>query len=225
MPGLILTLDTAPPANPTLRLNDGEAVTGDRSALAYITVDESVDDVSEMMIWGDVDPTGDPDIQPDEGDSSWVAFAGVTPLLLSDTSERKRIYARLRDDVGNETLAFSDYIDLDLDRPVLSITVGFDVEKVSKKAGFDEASFTWEPNVDLSEWEVRVVPYIYSDHTAGVILEDVAGSTNISGGVALADVPVTTIIKGTDLEIASPGNSPKIVKIFGKSQSTSAWSV
>lgn len=224
MPGLTLTLDTAPPANPALQINDGEAITGDRNALVYVTTDDLAD-VAEMILWGDVDPVADPNIQATEALSTWVPYAGTTALILSDLTDRKRIYARLRDDVGNESVSFSDYIDLDLDRPVLDITVGLDVEKVSKKAGYDEASFTWESNVDLSEWEVRVVPYAYSDNTAGTALQAVAGSTNVSGTTLLASTPVTTVIKGTDLEIASPGNSGKIIKVFGKSASTSAWSV
>lgn len=224
MPGIILTLDTSPPANPGIRLNDGEPITGALNAWVTLSTDSQTD-VAEMLLWGDVDPVADPLIQPTEAASSWQTYADLVPIILSPGDGRKRVYARLRDDLGNATIAFSDYIDLRQDIPVISIVAGLDVAKVSKVTGYDTATFTWQSTKALSEYQVRVVPSIISTHDSGAVIPSTAGSINTSGTAVGALAPITTIIRGSDLEIASPGNSPKIIKVFGKSLATGDWSV
>lgn len=214
----ILTLDTVPPANPMLLINGGAEVTGDWVVLVTIFSADfggGARDVTSMKLWGDVDNSSDPLIQTSEAASAWQSFASDRPVMLSPGSGRKTVYAKLRDDVGNETLTFSDFIDLNLDAPVVQVVTGLDRGKVSKIAPFSQASLSWQANTAFERYEVRVVPQAGSPHQAGVLIPNTFGSANTTGSGAFpAYTPITTFISGGDLEVASPGNTSKIIKIF-----------
>jgi hypothetical protein len=213
-----LTLDTSAPANPALLINGGAAVTGAQVAQVVISttdLDGGARDVTQMKLWGDVDPTADPAVQVHEADSAWIGFDADTVVKLSAGSGRKTLYARLRDDVLNETLPFSDFIDLDTTAPVVTITTAVDRSRISKVPGADTAIFTWQSSRAFTHYEIRVVPNAGSPHQAGVPLHGVNGSTGVSGdGNFGATQPMTTVIKGADLEAASPGDTTKLIKVF-----------
>lgn len=217
-----LTLDTAAPANPSLLIAGGAAVTGDQ-VVPILLATPSLD-VDQMKLWGDVDQDADPLIQQTEATSFWIDFRTDVAVRLSDFSGRKTIYARLRDDVGNETLAFSDFIDLDLSAPVVHITTGVDRGRISKVAGFDAATFTWEATQDFDRYEVRVVPSTGSPQQAGTIVPVTGGSLNVvADGPVAAYTPIITTIRGSDLQVASPGDGNKVVKVFVRDM-TGKWS-
>jgi hypothetical protein len=213
-----LTLDTTAPANPSLLINGGAATTADQIvqvALASPDYGGGARDVTQVKLWGDVDPTGDPLVRSTEDVSSWQAFSPEVVVKLSAGSGRKRIYARLRDDVCNETLVFSDFIDLDTDSPSVEITTAVDRSRISKTAPCDAATFAWQATHPFSHYEVRVVPTIGSPHLAGVVIPVAAGSLNVSGdGSYPAETPIVTVIRGADLEAASPGDTDKVIKVF-----------
>jgi hypothetical protein len=67
------------------------------------------------------------------------------------------------------------------------------------------------------------VPTDGSSHTAGTLIGSANGSTNVSGETGgMAWGPVTTMIDGSDLKAASPGDGDKIVKVFVRRGSS--WS-
>ena len=212
-----LILDTQAPANPSLLINGGAAVTGERDVYVDLTTSDAGPggDVYQVKIWGDVDPTADPAFSVSEADSRWLPFESTLPVLLSAGSGRKHLYARLRDDVGNETLPFSDFIDLNTSVPVVSVTTAVDRGRISKISPFHQATFTWDVNVAFLTYQVRLVPSHGSPHQAGVQIGSTHGSINVQGVDRIeALTPVTTTITGADLEAASPGDGPKIVKVF-----------
>lgn len=213
-----LTLDTAPPASPALLVNDGAATTGSQNVLVSVSTSdyEGGDrDVQEMKVWGDVDPAADTTVQATEEASAWTVYQEAKVVRLSSGSGRKRLYARLRDDVCNVTLPFTDFIDLDTDVPVVSITTAVDRGRISKVAPCNRALFVWESSVPFSAYEVRVVPSAGSPHVGGVPVPTTSGSANTQGvGSFPAQTGVATVIDGADLEAASPGDTDKIVKVF-----------
>lgn len=213
-----LVLDTAPPVNPGLLLNGGATVTGARevtvtlSSADYLTGSR---DVTWMRLWGDVDPLGDPQVHPLEADSGWLPFDPDYAVRLSDGSGRKTVRARLRDDVCNDTVEFSAFIDLDLTSPVVQMVTAVDRSRISKVAPCATALFTWQSTRPFDRYEVRVVPNIGSPHGAGVVIGTAHGSANTTGvGAFEALVPMPTTIHGADLEIASPGDTVKVIKVF-----------
>ncbi len=223
-----LTLDTRPPANPVILIAGGAAVTGAPEVVVQLDsadYEGGMGDVVDMKIWGDVDPTTDPAIQPLEVDSDWVTFDPDLNVRLSAGDGRKHLYAKLRDDVNNATLAFTDFIDLDSTSPIVSITTPVDEAKISKVSPSNTATFSWQASNDFDRYEVRVVPSVGSPHVAGVPIPSTAGSANVSGtGSFPADTPIVTQIKGTDLQTASPGDTTKIIKVFVRDASTAVWS-
>lgn len=222
-----LVLDTRPPANPVLLINGGSAITGIRDVavqLASADFESGSADVTQMKVWGDVDPVTDWRVQVLEGDSEWFDFDPEIAVRLATGNGRKHLYAKLRDDVLNETLAFTDFIDLDSNAPVVSITTPVDRARISKRAGADEATFSWQSSRDFTEYQVRVVPNVGSPSIAGVLIPTTAGSLNTSGTGSFPDAtPITTQINGTDLATASPGDTTKIIKVFVR-DTTGVWS-
>lgn len=213
-----LDLDTRPPASPRLLLNGGAALAARREVVAALSTADYEDgtrDVAEMLLWGDVDPAADPLVQQAEGDSEWQEYQPEYVVRLSDGSGRKTVNARLRDDVCNATAVFCDSIDLDFDSPVVTISTGIDRARISKTPPCDSAVFEWYANRPFTMFEVRVVPGIGSPHQAGVPIPTAAGSVNTQGvGAFPADTAIATIVKGGDLEKASPGDAAKICKVF-----------
>lgn len=221
-----LTLDTRPPANPSVLINGGASLTGSRDVnvtLGTSDFETGARDVASMIIWGDVDPTYDPAVQASENTSQWQAFQVNYAVRLAPGTGRKTVWARLRDDVYNQTLPFSDYIDYDTTVPVVTITTPVDHGRISKVAPHDTAIFSWEANMAFDRYEVRVVPTTGSPESAGVVVPTTGGSVATSGSGSFApNTPITTTIKGADLEAASPGDTVKIVKIF--TRSSGVWS-
>ena len=193
-----LSLDVQPPASPSLLINDGAAVTGDRAVWLTLSSADYVagaNDVSQMKIWGSVDPSADLTIGTEESASDWIAFAEQVPVLLSAGAGRKTLYARLRDDVANESPVVSDYIDLDLSTPVVDITTAIDRGRISKISPFDEAVFTWEVNMPVLEFSVRAVPSHGSPHQTKVQIGTTHGSLRTSGNSRIepGEQVVTTV--------------------------------
>jgi hypothetical protein len=219
----VLTLDTAPPASPQMLINGGS----DRASDPVVTVRllTPSTDVREAKVWGDVDPAADPRFQHSEADSDWVLWSPEIDVRLAAGTGRKYLYARLKDDVCNETVAFADWIDLDTDSPAVSVTDPVDRGRIS--AHDDDcgtAHFSWTANQSFSHYEVRVVPTTGSPHTAGSPIPATGGSLNVSGdGTFTSGSPITTTVRGADLRAASPGDGPKVVKVFVRN-GAGAWS-
>lgn len=222
-----LTLDTQAPASPTLLLNGGAAVTGAAEvAVSLSTADYQAGarDVAQMRLWGDVDPAADPLVQPTEAASAWQTFTTDYVVRLTAGTGRKHLYARLKDDVCNETVPFTDWIDLDTTSPVVSIVTAVDRARISKVAPCSNALFLWEANRPFVRYEVRVVPSSGSPQQSGVLIGTGSGSANTSGvGAFPSATPISTVINGADLEAASPGDTTKVVKVFVRS-ADGVWS-
>lgn len=218
-----LTLDTRAPANPSLLINDGAALTGDQVVWVRLDTTDSTD-VSQMKIWGDVDPTADPAFTPVEADAQWLTYTEQVAVMLSAGDARKYLYARLRDDVGNETLPFSDFIDLNSSLPLVEILTGLDRDRISTVSPYDRATFTWQANQPVLGYQIRVVSSPGAPYQSGVAIGSAGGSTGVSSTSRVeADTPVTTTVTGADLAAASPGDAAKVIKVFVQSLS-GVWS-
>jgi hypothetical protein len=218
----VLTLDTTAP-DAAILIAAGAAFASSRDTTVVVT--SAAADATQMKIWGDVDNAFDANVQTTEAASAWITFdhaAKAIRLLAGDGL--KTINVRVRDDVGNASAPASDTITLDTTAPALNITVAAAPTKISKVAGFDTSTFTFQSDSDLQAWEVRVVPASGSDHTTGTVIPTAAGSANTSGGALGAGVGKVVTIKGTDLEAASAGDGGKVVKVFGQDLS-GLWSL
>lgn len=217
----VLTLDTTAP-DAAISLNGGDAYATSRDIVATIT--SVAADKTQMLIWGDVDPAFDANVQATEGASTFITFAASKNLRLSTGDGTKTIHLKVVDDVGNVTTGTTDTIVLDTSAPVPNITVAASPDKISKVSGFDVSTLTWRADVDIVEWKIKVVADEDDLNSSGTLIPTTAGSTNMTGGALAADTDQLAEITGTDLETASAGDGDKIVKIFAK-DAAGNWSV
>lgn len=222
-----LVLDTRAPANPTMLLNGGASTTAEQDIWVYLTTADyltGANDVAEMKIWGDVDPTADPAFTIAEADAQWLPYTEQVAVMLSSGDDRKYLYARLRDDVGNQTLPVSGFIDLNTTLPAVEVITAVDRSRISTVAPYNAATFTWQVNQPVLSYQVRIVPSLGSPFQSGVPLGTAGGSVNVAATERIESLtPVTTTVTGTDLATASPGDATKVCKVFVQNLD-GAWS-
>lgn len=220
----VLTLDTAAPAGVSVVINNNDLYTSQQLVNLAITCTDADTTGYQMLIWGSVDTAFDTNIKATEATSSWMSFATTKQIKLSSGDGLKTIYLRVRDDVLNVSAQVSDTITLNTAIPVVTISAGPDVARISKQPGRDAAAFSFQSDVAFLEYMVRVVPATNSAYTAGTLIGTANGSTNMSGtGTFSANTNINSTIKGADLGAASAGDGNKIIKVFVKSQS-GIWS-
>ena len=180
----------------------------------------------QMKIWGDVDAANDANVQTTEGASVWITYATTKQVKLAATDTTKTLYLKIRDDVYNESAQASDTIILDTTVPVVTISSGPDVSKISKITGKNTCAFSFTVDTPFEEYKVKVVASAGAANTTGTTIATTNGSTNMAGSVGgyPAGTPISCTIKGTDLEVASSGDAAKIVKVFVR-EASGGWSV
>lgn len=221
-----VTLDTTGPASPALTY--GPYATSQIVTLTISTADGTTTGY-QMKLWGDVDIAYNASIQGTEVASSWISYATSQQVKLSTGDGNKTVNVKLRDDVLNESAITNDVITLDTTKPVVSIPIGPDVTKVSKQAGKDTLSFSFQADTAVFAWKIKVVTSAGAAESTGVQIPTTGGSTNVSNGNGSAQVLAAATnqavtIKAADLETASPGDGSKIVKVFTQDQAGN-WSV
>lgn len=213
-----LTLDTTAPAGVAISINDNAIYTTSPLVTLKITLTDPDTNGYQMKIWG-IDGVDD------EGTAQWETFQAEKQITLSGGDGMKTVYVKVRDDVGNESVAATDDITLNTAVPTVTIT-GPDVSKVSKIAGFNSSVVSFTVDVAFEEYKVCVVPATNSEQDAGTVIPTTNGSTNTSGsdGGYQANTPISVTINGADLEAAASGDGVKIVKVFARS-AAGTWSV
>lgn len=228
--GFQLILDTTAPQGVVAKLNGDDGATASQDV--SLTVTSTDTDVAQALIWGDVDPAFNASIQADEAGSSPISFSSPFAVRLSAGDGVKTIFVKLLDDVGNETgAAVSDTISLASTAPTVTITAGptattMDgaIPKISEVDGFDIASFTFSVDQDITAWKVKIVASQSDPDTAGAVIEETNGSTNMTGGALAASTGVNATINGSDLKAASAGDATKEIKVFAQN-AAGTWSV
>lgn len=220
----VLKFDNTGPAGVTVQLAAGANFTAVRAITATIATSDVDTTGYQMLIWGDVDPAADSNIQTTQGASSWVTFSTSRPLTLATGDGLKTVNVRVRDRTWNESATASDTITLDTSVPVINIS-GPDVTEISKVAGKRTASFSFTADTNLQGYKVKVVPSSASLESAGTQIPVTNGSTNMSGGAVTAGATVNCTIDGRDLELASAGDGDKVIKVFGQEAGSGNWSV
>ena len=217
-----LTLDTTAPSSPTISLDGGASYAS--AQLITTTINGSGADIIQMLIWGDVDIAHNANIQVLEGNSSWITYSTSQQVKLSAGDGSKTIYLKIRDDVYNVSSQASDSIILDTTVPVVTLT-GADLTKISKQTGKNISSFSFSVDSSFVEYKIKVVGATGAAEGTGTLISNANGSINTFGtGSYPASTPINVQINAADLEIASAGDSVKIIKVFVK-EANNAWSV
>ena len=111
-----ILLDTTPPTNASILINDGNAFTADKTVALKLSADDAV----EMIV----------SEKSDFSDATYEDYATSKNFTLSETDGTKIIYVKYKDALGNETDAISDRIVLDTTAPTntsISINKGASV--------------------------------------------------------------------------------------------------
>ena len=211
-----LTLDVTPPSNGSISIQS-------TTNTVNVTATLSATGATQMKLYGDITNTAGGDAIS-EASASWVAYSVSKNIILTNGDGTKTVYVKFRDDVGNETTAYSASTVLDTDGPTVTV-VGPDVATISKVSGFNVCTFTFSADEIITEWTVRVVPSAASTYDAGTEIPSTGGSTNMHGTTqTAAGAAISCAIYGADLETASSGEGAKIIKVFAKDVSGN-WSI
>lgn len=227
-----LTYDTTGPASPSISLNSGATYATALLITATIGTSDGTTTGYQMKVWGDLDlawcktngVVGGSATGVAETDALWISYAISKQLQLSAGDTTKNVYLKIRDDVNNPSAQASSSIILNTALPTVTIS-GPDVPKISKQTGRDTSTFTFQSDQIFTDYLVKVVSASGADNTTGTVILVANGSsnTNATGGNFPANTPITTTIKGADLEVASAGDGSKIIKVFVKNQA-GQWS-
>lgn len=213
-----LALDTTGPASPSITIESGATYAAAQLVNCQISTGDGVTTGYQMKIWGNVDTTNDANIQATEGASVWITYVTTKQVKLATGDGVKTLYLKIRDDVYNVSAQASDTITLDTGIPVVTVSAGPDVTKISKQTGKRTCSFSFQVDSTFTDYTVKVVASAGSAYNTGTQIATTNGSTNMSGNAG--NYPATTnincTIDGADLEAASAGDGNKIIKVFVK---------
>ncbi len=208
-----LTLDTLAPTISSFAINSGASVTTSTS----VTLSIASADAAAMKIWG-INGVAS------EAAASWETFASTKSVTLTSGDGSKTVYIKVRDSVYNESSASSATITLSTAIPSITVT-GPDVNVISTQTGKNICTFTWQSDLALKAWKVKLVPANNSAHDAGTQIGTAGGSTNMTGSTKAANTSVECKIYGADLSTAAGGSDGTyIIKVFGQASSNDLWS-
>lgn len=208
-----LTLDTLAPTISAFVINSGAAVTTSQN----VTLTISSADAAAMKIWG-INGVAS------ESAATWETFAGTKSVTLPAGDGSKTVYIRVRDSVYNESAASSATITLSTAIPTITIT-GPDVAIISEQSGKNVATFSFQSDMALKAWKVKLVPSNASAQDAGTQIPTAAGSTNMTGTTLAANTAKECKINGSDLSAAAGGtDGTYIIKVFGQASANDLWS-
>lgn len=212
-----LTLDTTAPTG-------GKITIASPTNNPSVTATLSASGATQMKLYGDIVSNASSSTKITESAASWVNYATSATVVLATGDGAKTVYAKFRDDVGNESAAVSAVVTLDTTAPVVTISTGPDYSTISEVLGFDTCAFSWSADEAIKAYKVCVVPANTSAQSAGIQIGTTNGSTNTSGAAVAANTTVSTTIKASDLKAASSGDGAKIIKVFVQ-DTVGNWSV
>jgi len=208
-----LTLDTLAPTISAFTINAGASVTTSQN----VTLTIAAEDAAAMKIWG-INGVST------ESAASWETFSGTKAVTLTGGDGSKTVYIKVRDSVYNESAASSATITLSTAIPTITIT-GPDVAIISEQSGKNVATFSFQSDMALKAWKVKLVPSNASAQDAGTQIPTAAGSTNMTGTTLAADTSKECKINGSDLSSAAGGaDGTYIIKVFGQASANDLWS-
>lgn len=203
-----LTLDTTAPTGASIKIS---SPTNNRTVTATLAATSA----TQMKLYGDIVSSTSSTTKITESAASWVSYATSASVILATGDGAHTVYAKFRDDVGNETSAVSAVVTLDTTAPTVTISSGPDYSTISTVSGYNVCTFSWSASEAIKAYKVCVVAANTSAQSAGTTIGTTNGSTNTSSSASVAaNTTVTTTINGSDLMAASSGDGAKIIKVF-----------
>ncbi|MFC4386567.1 InlB B-repeat-containing protein [Gracilibacillus marinus] len=154
--------DSTPPANPTIQINNGAAVTNSTSVVLHVSHEEE-NSQNEMQFstnggtWSQW--------------SQWEPFSSIKNFILQDVDGEQTISMRLRDKAGNQSEIAFDSIQLDRIAPVVEGVTNNSIYSTERTVIFTEGVAT------LNGIEIPSNTVISQEGSYTLIVKDDAGNS------------------------------------------------
>lgn len=127
-----LTLDTTPPENITVKLNNGARYAETPSATLTVSTSDQYTDGYEMKVFGDIDGN-----VSSEDTAIWKDYRNSQTVTLSSEDGNKYVHVLLKDDVGNVSNQYSARIYLNTSgEPIIEPSDFYSYEGIGTAATF-----------------------------------------------------------------------------------------
>ena len=213
-------VDTTAPEAPVIDI-DGAGViyTANQAGFLDLQVDA---DTAEILIFGDVDPAADANIQLTQDASKIIPAVNQVPITLSAGDGKKVINVISYDKVGNYSSAIA--AEIYLVTKLATITVADqNAAVISLQPGDDAVSFDFTADVDIAAWTVAIVGDENATFDQAIVIPNTYGSV-VSGTAVIAGVVANVAVRTEDIEAANAGDGNKIIKVFAQNMA-GTWSV
>ena len=200
------------PRTPAIIVAGGVEMVRNRLVKVNLTTRDFItgfNNVSEMKVWGDIDPNFRPErYGADEGDSAWVPFEAYFALVIegTDASVSKSIHAKIRNVSGVETAELSAVFSLDASpHPTVLWT---DERRVPPIDGVFQ--FGWSSSHDFDSMALALAPFDEAGFEQCKVL--VADETP-----GIAGEHRTVTVQGSDLmaaDLTPTQSGAKLMRLF-----------
>lgn len=220
---LAVEVDTLPPSDVTVSINGDYGTTDNPEVRLLVRTWDYLNgqqDVVDMLIWGDVDPSADPRVATTEGASEWRPFEPMPVVVLAHGQGERTVSVKVRDNVGNVSTTAAGSITLTVSPvPIVTIVQPPIRFRHSLQTGYNSIQFGWRADRAFSEYKVLAVDNIYATVDQGKAL---TGTNVAATGTFAAGTRIDSTVGVSGLLQVSEGSGGKILKAFVRAGSV--WS-
>lgn len=164
--------------------------------------------VTEMRVWGDIDPGFLPSIfGPEQGDSRWIPFSPVQTLVLSAGDGEKVINAQIRNGSRFETSVMTDEIVL---KATPHVTILW-MEDKRVPSGSSDVAMRWSASHDATASRLMVAPHAEATMDECALLNE---SGALTAGMARYELVDVAHLIAADIHPTQSGK--KVIKVFAE---------
>lgn len=186
-----------------------------RVAVSFDSIDwvQGFDNVTEMKVWGSIDPAYHPEVYgTTEGASRWMPYSETQQVVVSVGNGVKTISAKIRNSGGVESDTMEATFTLTSDVPHAVILWQSERRLYSSTDVFE---FGWNCSRNFDTAEVRMAPTADAEREACPLLASVG--SGVAGAHQWMRIPVSTILSADPQQYQA---GMKIAKVFVQVGST-----
>lgn len=209
MSGLFLYRGAASaPEGADFTIAGGQESTPSREVTLTVSSSDHVlgaNNVSDVKVWGDVQPNSNPYMGTLEGDADWFRFTPSVPIVLSAGAGVKTINVKIRNAAMLSTNTITRTITLLDSTPHVSVLWKTDRRTIRSGQVGRNFSLAWSASHDYTAFEVWTVSNLLAGRNEGTLIA--------SGGAGTAGSVVTTALDQDDFE-GGNGTGVRMGKVF-----------
>lgn len=160
-------------------------------------------DITDMLVWGDVDPNFHPRIGQSSGVSDWMNYVALLPIVLSAGAGTKTINCQMRTKARRLLPVASSTYAMTANTPHITVL------RQSRRANLlstSTATLAWSCSHAFASYGVYLAPN-YDAHIEECML--LGSGTNVSGGAGAAGQLVESSFTSADLQTVAVSSAVK----------------